>query len=138
MTRPRNRSFNPENRTHGLRSTYRDGCRCDACKRAARDDERSYNYDTCMCGEPKLKRSAECWKCRRNPRGIIDAGKHDLIRHATTSIEGNPAWRPPHYPPPCPACNGFGYTAGANRCNTCTHHPGNACTHAEWTELRGA
>jgi hypothetical protein len=31
-------------RTHGKTSTYANGCRCDECKRAARDTRRRYRH----------------------------------------------------------------------------------------------
>ncbi len=41
MTRAKDRApFIGPNRTHGLRATYQDGCRCEACREASRNYDR--------------------------------------------------------------------------------------------------
>lgn len=64
----------------------------------------------------------------------------DILRAVDIADAQNPASRPPHYPPPCAACNGFVwivYDGNWSRCGACRDHPGHACTHTEWTALRG-
>ena len=74
------------------------------------------------------------------PAGYISTGDEiDLIRPPEVQVQRNPSWRPPHFPPPCEACNGFGYTPtsdGYSQCESCKDHPGHAMSHADWLIAR--
>lgn len=53
---------------------------------------------------------------------------------------GNDLLRPPHFPPPCETCAGYGYIqAGIQQlraCPDCRKHPGHTMTFAKWAEVR--
>lgn len=99
--------------------------RCQAChlenlrrtqpRQASSND---HKYDKCQCGAEKLKTSKRCWECTfggsdKRPRPVMRV--MDVIR---TIDSGRAAsWRPAHYPPPCPECNGFGYKRYSERDN---------------------
>jgi hypothetical protein len=80
---------------------------------------------------------------------------------------GSSSWRPPHLPPACSTCHGFGYVQGSSgepggstgvehharartdrarggstaggwhSCPACLEHPGSSMPHTEWTTTRG-
>lgn len=90
------------------------------------------------CGLPKTRDALVCSTCmgtqNTSKQGHVEGRAVDL------TIVQNPSWRPPHYPPACTRCNGFGYvphrSEGWVTCDSCRATPGHAMSHTEWTETR--
>lgn len=123
-------------RTCGKASTYRHGCRCPLCKQAQRV---KHGVRPCPdCGKEKSRSAARCATCATKagtPGG--SRGTYTVAVFSSVKEHQDPAWRPKHFPPACPACGGFGYVGEPySRCTTCRAHPGHAVSHAEWAETR--
>ena len=98
------------------------------------------------CGKPKNYRSQTCKDCARSRQhfGLGPArGATGRTIDAERVVQSD--WRPPHLPPACGRCRGFGYVQTYNplthrtdctRCPACVAHPGSSVSHAAWTATR--
>ena len=99
-----------------------------------------------LCGKPKDNRSLTCKDCARSR---VNFGRAPARLEPQRTIDAAPVvhsdWRPPHLPPACQRCRGFGYVQTYNplthrtdcsRCPGCLEHPGSSVSHAAWTATR--
>jgi hypothetical protein len=100
----------------------------------------------CACGAPMDGRSTRCANCAKRKFTEGSAVRNGgAVRTIDADRAFDSRWRPPHLPPACEACRGFGYVPTSSgdqpgshpaQCPDCADHPGSVMSHAEWTAQR--
>jgi hypothetical protein len=91
-------------------------------------------------------RSLRCATCYRRARKSGHGGRSSEPQRTIDAARIlDSTWRPPHLPPACGSCRGFGYQqlyderthrSLCHTCPDCREHPGSSMTHDAWTAQR--